>query len=642
MFLLGVLSLIQIAFLPGFLLLRLFKLKLSLFITLIFSFALSLISNYVSIFFLTALGFYNRSVVYFTFCIELAFLLFLYFLEIKNLLNINIFSAIGNEIKSLFDDLNVIYKQKYSKYYYFYWIVIVFSLLSILWVFTFVLGNIVNLTTFIRCDSVVLWSKWSRDWFAGIFPKLTWHYPQLITANWSLAYKFLAEELQYFPKIIMPLFSTYLLILMFHLGICKKQLGYFVGVIATTLFLRHAFGGMIQSALIDLPLTFMSFLSIYCLLRSQDLSNYLEIKKYLILGMIFVCGAAVTKQMGLFVVCLYPLLTYLLVLRKKEGFFNSKQIFKLGFYFFIFGLIITAPFYLYKEWQIFHGFDSSEFSAIAIDQYQGKSLLGRFIYSTKIFLSYNVFFLNVVKEYYLHFTVGAILGLVYATMLFFSLFDPSYRVLFFLIFLPYAALWSLFCCYDMRNLAMAVPFYGLGLGIGLEKFLFFRDSYFYQRIKNFILNFKLYILLFLFLISLIFINFYYPITILLQRQRELSLQIFKPNLNAKLFKFNNKIGINKTVLTDYHFDRILALKNIPMQFQFLYHSTDGLGYAAKDSSNLGNYKKYCKNINNSEIGYILVSKNIKEDLKIDIDNKLKNKTYDLLFKKDGYRFIKIS
>ena len=41
---------------------------------------------------------------------------------------------------------------------------------------------------------------------------------------------------------IMPLFMLYMLLLMFYLGVYKKSIGYFIGIIATTLFVYNALG----------------------------------------------------------------------------------------------------------------------------------------------------------------------------------------------------------------------------------------------------------------------------------------------------------------------------------------------------------------------------------------------------------------
>ena len=640
MFLQGILSLFQIIFLPGFLLLRLFKLKLNFFISIIFSFALSLIANYVSIFTLTALGLYTRTFVYSAFFIEVAIFLYLFLESIKKSFYLNLFTQISVGIKDLYKNLVTILNTKYSKYFYFYWVIIVSAVFSIFWAASFLGGNVFYLTVFKRLDPVVLWSKWAFDWFSGIFPFHTFHYQQLIPANWSLAYMFVGAELQYFAKMIMPLFTTYLLILMFNLGIYKKSLGYFAAVIATMLLIRHAFGGMVESGLVDLPVAFMSFLPIYCLLISKDVSSFSIVKKYLVLGIIFACGAAVTKQTALLTLVLYPLFVYLLIFRKRYTEFSFSDKWQLIIYYFIFVLVVVAPFYVYKEWQIWNRLDSSEIGTITSGLFMGSSLLQRFVYSIKVFLSHNLFSLNVIYDYYLHFIVGTILGLVYATFLIFSLCDASFRVFFFLIFIPYSLFWSMFCCYDTRNYALAVPFYGLGIGLGLDNFILFKGGHFYKRIKNFFISIKLWHFIMAVLLLLIFIHLRYGADYLLKRQEELSLEVFTPILNKKLFEYDKAFGIKKVVLTDHHFDRLVGLRNIPIKFQFFYASNEA-GYCGKDSPNEFFYQQYCQNIKNPDVGYLLIPELVDKKLKNDVDQKFKDGKYELIFAVEGHLFIKV-
>jgi len=56
MFVLGMLSILQITFLPGFLILKTAKINKGIIQTLVFSFALSLISNHIFVVILTHLG----------------------------------------------------------------------------------------------------------------------------------------------------------------------------------------------------------------------------------------------------------------------------------------------------------------------------------------------------------------------------------------------------------------------------------------------------------------------------------------------------------------------------------------------------------------------------------------------------------
>ena len=82
----GFLSIIQIVFLPGFLFLRFFNLRLNIAKRVIFSFALSLMLNNFFVFVLTLFGFYTRPVVISLFLLEIITYFVLYKHQIQYVL----------------------------------------------------------------------------------------------------------------------------------------------------------------------------------------------------------------------------------------------------------------------------------------------------------------------------------------------------------------------------------------------------------------------------------------------------------------------------------------------------------------------------------------------------------------------------
>ena len=91
MFFLGILSFIQISFLPGFLAIKSFKnLKLNVVQILTYSLALSLLVNYMFVFILTSLNMFYPISVYIFLIIEFLYLVFLTikYLKINRIINI--------------------------------------------------------------------------------------------------------------------------------------------------------------------------------------------------------------------------------------------------------------------------------------------------------------------------------------------------------------------------------------------------------------------------------------------------------------------------------------------------------------------------------------------------------------------------
>ena len=78
MFILGMLSVIQVTFLPGILILRAFKVQKGVVTTLVYSLGLSLMANYIGVFIFTALGLYTSLLMYIIFFLEILLALWLY------------------------------------------------------------------------------------------------------------------------------------------------------------------------------------------------------------------------------------------------------------------------------------------------------------------------------------------------------------------------------------------------------------------------------------------------------------------------------------------------------------------------------------------------------------------------------------
>ena len=78
MFFLGILSFIQISFLPGFLVIKSFRnLKLNIVQTLAYGLAISLLANYMFVFILVSLNMFHPISVYIFLILELLYLIFL-------------------------------------------------------------------------------------------------------------------------------------------------------------------------------------------------------------------------------------------------------------------------------------------------------------------------------------------------------------------------------------------------------------------------------------------------------------------------------------------------------------------------------------------------------------------------------------
>ena len=185
MYFLGWLAFFQMSFLPGFLLISILKIRVrSIIEKIIFIFSLSLIINFILVFLLTLTKLYQPVYCYVIFISELI----IFLIVVKNQpLTVDIFLP------------------KKSSFLYNLGAIVVEIV-----IFRFFLLFIQNLSlnsVFLTGDAIDSWNQWAIQWARNQIPKLTYHYPQLIPANWSLTYVFMqTTRVELFAKLLMPLF----------------------------------------------------------------------------------------------------------------------------------------------------------------------------------------------------------------------------------------------------------------------------------------------------------------------------------------------------------------------------------------------------------------------------------------------------
>ncbi len=461
MFVLGLLSVLQVTFLPGYLAINLLKIDSGKIRSLVLSFALSLIINHFIVFSLTALHIYNRWSIFFIFISEC--LLFIYFL--KHPLTGKVHVA---RIRNI---LFPILPERASVYHIIIYLISAATLLYYTALFINNLGQVFN-----THDDVVSWNRWAVDWYQGNFPRKTWHYPQLLPAVWSISYVFLGNSsIQFFAKAIMPLFPLFLLLLMLDLGLRTRQTGYILSTFITGALLYFIMGGpqYLTSGYADVPVTYMAFLSVYLMLDAKYSESSSEIVKKLLIGSVCCGGAALTKQAGLYVAGIYPILSYLLVLRFKSGLKYSNSVIVFVLYSVI--SACTLPWYLFTQWRIASGLEESEISYVTQGIHNGMSYWERFsdafvklehsfdsLYSIVRWITFDTVYSHVVI---------ILISILMASCLIFSLRDSLCRYIFMLVSVPFYIIWACFYSYDLRNLSLAIPFFGIGLGIGAQNLL---------------------------------------------------------------------------------------------------------------------------------------------------------------------------
>jgi hypothetical protein len=458
MFYLGLLSIIQIAFLPGFLALRALKLTDRLGRTLVLSFALSLVINHFLVVWLVLAGCYRPAMVYGLFALEVALLAWTArkwpAMTLADVLQfasgptqrgqVHVFGRAvaekaGPSSRKMdrTPDFAVLLRGAA-------WLLILgFAAQAICHA-----GDI-----FQQWDAVVSWNRWALDWAANRLPRLTAEYPQLLPTNLSLSYVFIQDSsIWFFAKGWLFLFCLFLLVAMCDLAGETGNSGYALGAIFTYVLLvcilRFRY---LSSGYADVPVAFLAYAGVYALLLARGAADAKTQTKYVFLGAVLCAGAALTKQAGLLIAVVYPLLAWLLVYRavgpravpSRAGWTR---------WLFLAAVLVTliAPWYLYKQLAMLHGDETRLTGYLLHDIHEGRNLLQRLIHAGGLLRG--------------ALTLPGLVALLLAMV--FAFRDYSQRWLVLVAAAPLALAWALGFSYDLRNLALAIPLAGAAAGVG--------------------------------------------------------------------------------------------------------------------------------------------------------------------------------
>ena len=605
MFFLGILAILQMTLLPGLLLAKVFRLKLSAIQGLVYCFGLSLIVNYAAVLLLTTLGLYRQVVALALVTAEVAAGLWLYraeLLQSGKVAGVSLWNRLSSLLHFLLPDLKSVEEDRSIYNVLVGTTTAVFAFFAITDLFWAVMVFISNVgTVFNSWDAVLSWNRWATEWAQNQFPTGVGLYPQLLPTNWSLTYVLINDtHVQFFAKATIPLFLFFILLLFFDLGLNWKSMGAFIGLILTRLIIKKFTGEFIAEGYADIPLACMAFLSIYALIKVKGHPDSAVQRQGIFLGAVFAGGAAVTKQAGVYLLALYPLLAYLLVLRSRREWTRQEithtLLLSLGI-----ALLLCVPWYVYKQVQIGQGLDKNNVEYVTSGIYHGASMLERFSHA---FQSLDKYVL--------------LLGLMIPALF---LLESGYRWLVILLVIPFSILWAGYFSYDTRNLALIFPFWGLAAGLCLER-LFKIGFDLALRLK--LERLKAYFGVALLLLALVGVNFLYPAASLKDKQTTQQKQIFNASLNAQIYDYIGQVGSNIKILTNYPLEYLPGLENIEVNYSF----TDFVSFDQLRSQ--------------PEINYLLIPVNVNDEIKRDVIQNLENGNYRLIFEDDHfipYQFI---
>ena len=457
MFVLGLVSLIQMAFLPGFLLTYGFNLCRGHLRTLTCSFLLSALANYYLVSFCLILGVYTSTVIYSVFIVEVLILLFL--LHSRAVIREVRPHATHESSFSVFEHTLQQRALRFSDVLLEPTRLLALSALALI---AFAGCEVVSRfgDIFVLGDAINSWNPWAMQMAQNQWPNPTMLYPQLLPANFSINYVFLKEtHVWFFSKAWVSLFFPMLLFSMYSLYRCWGEWEVLLALILTfLLFYRIMIPKLVYGGIADIALATFAFNSIHALLYAARTHDGATQRRELILGALFAAGCALTKQGGLFLLVAYPVLC-VAVMRGTAGNHTPKRHEQTGGKFVaaicLVPLIAAIPWYIWELYEIAIGTDRSLVGALTVDLHQGRSIFTRLVHAA-----------HVLDDRLGH-TLSV--GILISSCL--ALVTPDYRWITLVVPLPYLTLWALGFSYDHRNASLAIPFIAMSSAFGFGVFL---------------------------------------------------------------------------------------------------------------------------------------------------------------------------
>lgn len=457
-------------------------------------------------------------------------------------------------------------------------------------------------------DAIFSWNIWALDFFNNKLPLSTYHYPQLIPANWSVAYVLCGYPFQMVPKFIMHLFLILIIYSFIALGLANKKPALIYSVFFIVLGLNKLYW---TDGFADVPVAFFSAMTFACLMMIGEGKDAGFPYKYILISILIACGAALTKQAGIFVAVSCPAMLWIVTRRSIE--WNIPKMLKTGLIFIAAFVVLVLSYYLWAEALIKKGMAESEIPWVTNGIYEGASLSARFKHACILFTK--VFNVRTIS------LIGIILFVL-------SFRNATIRLLNIFFVIPYFIIWSLFFSYDLRNAAVLIPVFSVSIGYGIDLMLNYADST--KKIDRYILTdytgkIIRVVIAAVFIAGILMADRKVTSEQLIESQNSQIKLFGKKEVNNLLYQYNEKYGIEKSIVSDYVFLGIMP----GFEKKFIYDDLENL----QPSSPV---------INQEKTGFLLwTPDDSSRKFPGFIEEGINSGVYKEIFNSDGNRLIKI-
>lgn len=544
MLLLGLISLVQAYFLPGYVALRCLKIPAGLQRTIVISFGLSLVINHAIVVGLVCLGGYRPAVMYALTALELGMIGLFAWRDTRH------GKSTGPDLPTDADNRLPLSPSAQL------------SLFALAAIFAGWCAYSVFRASWVFCewDAVASWNRWATEWASGTFPIAPGLYPQLVPTSISLSYVYMDDAaIWLFPKFGMSLYVLWMLLAAMDL-VCEtgESLYGWWGVatqLLMTLLLRARYLG---SGYVDGPLACFVFVAVGMLIVASCQNNPASRVKYIFLGAIFAAGAALTKHSALYLVGLFPVLAGLLAWRQGGSEQTRSSLASRWRICISAGLAscaVALPWFAFKYFEMSKGLDADNIKYLVSLSSGQRSVVDQIFYAVDMLRG------STGTAWFFFFAICCAIGCV----------DGRARILTTLVALPLSAAWALGAAYDTRNFAPAIPLFAMAAAAGwtklgsplMERFNRRRTD----RVWKIVVPAASQIKLALGVIAavVVFGNFAISSEAIKRKQLSLQRQIGEPTINRILYDYFANCPRPEKVVTDY--TMLLYLPDLERTFQ---------------------------------------------------------------------------
>jgi hypothetical protein len=445
--LVGFLSLFQISFLPGYLALRGMRVRCAGALeAAIYAFGLSLILNHTLVYALHSAGAYTSGAIYTLVSLECVAFAAL-------LIRKGFWTSWRIPPENILARLRALRKDRPALGPAAVFLAVV-AILCGAGLFFWNFGSV-----FVMNDDVVSWDRWAAEW-TGPGPVGAGLYPQLLPANWSITYMLLGStDVKMFAKAIMPLFPLATLLLFIDLFLRRGGIDWLLGAGCYAFLLSYFFSPeLLTAGYADVASAFFALLTLHAMTGagSKPFGPPLAI--------VFASGCMLTKQGGAYIFVIATGWLIARFVRSKERNWRAAVAVVL------LALAINAR-WVVVEWQVLSGRMGTNLSTLTHDLHGGRDYPERWSAAWLMIRGLRGRTGDPEEasgriadaradhgDRLVH--LGAVLILL-------GVFHTRGRLAL-LLFAPYYVFWALFFSYEVRTLALGLPFAAHAMACGLD------------------------------------------------------------------------------------------------------------------------------------------------------------------------------